>query len=223
MMDLQHRWNDVSQRIEAACVRAGRSVSDVHMVAVTKYLEAVQMQKWLQFGWTHVGENRVESLVDKWDTFSHQATWHFIGSLQRRKVKEVIGKIDYLHSLDRFSLAEEIDKRLDTIVSPLKCFIQVNISGEKSKHGISPQELEDFLGDVANFFSIQVIGLMTMAPLHASERDTRGVFRELRMLRDRLLTQGQLSMGMSQDFEWAIEEGATWIRLGSILMTEEQD
>ena len=145
--------------------------------------------------------------------------------MQSKKVRHVIGKFPYIHSLDRLSLAEEIEKRAETLNLTVKCFVQANVSGEQSKYGLPPERLPQFLQKLNVFSRIQVIGLMTMAPFEEDPEKTRPVFRSLREWRNRLNEEAvyrapitELSMGMSNDFEVAVEEGATWVRLGTILV-----
>lgn len=226
-MDLEGRWQSVYQRIEQAAHRAGRDPNEVNVITVTKYLDSPMTSRVLDIGLEHIGENRVQIALKKWEALGHRGTWHFIGNLQRRKVKDILNRFSYLHSLDRFSLAEEIEKRAQAQNVSLKCFIQVNISGEKTKSGISPQELKEFAMEVANLSCIEIVGLMTMAPKTDHPEEVRPIFRELKQKQQELqnldhprLQVPHLSMGMSQDFEIAIEEGATWIRLGSIIVGE---
>jgi len=226
-MSITDNINIVREKIEKACKRSGRDPKEVKIVAVTKYVDAEGTKQVLDAGMVHIGENRVQQAVPKYDQLHKQGIWHFIGSLQRRKVKEVIGKFEYIHSLDRLSLAEEIDKRAKALNIQVKCFIQVNVSGEESKSGIQPEQILSFAKEVKPLDSIQVVGLMTMAPLMEDIEQTRPVFRRLRELRDLVNEQHifdtpikELSMGMSNDFEVAVEEGATFVRLGSILLKE---
>jgi len=192
----------------------------------------------LSAGLTNLGENRWQDAQAKWRAIeeergdnpdSRQAIWHFIGSLQTNKVKDVIGRFTYIHSLDRLSLAEAIDKRAGQLGIRVPCFIQVNVSGEDTKHGLAPAALHEYASKVAKLPNIRIEGLMTMAPHEAEPEHTRPVFRELRRLRDELNAQAilpeeasGLSMGMSNDFEIAVEEGATWLRLGTILVGKEE-
>ncbi|MEK4798495.1 YggS family pyridoxal phosphate-dependent enzyme [Thermoactinomyces sp. FSL K6-2592] len=230
MNEFANRWEKVKQRIEQACQRSCRDPKEVHVLAVTKYLDTEATKNILDLGLEHVGENRVQNALPKWEELKDRGTWHFIGHLQRRKAKDVVGKFSYIHSLDRFSLAEEINKRvLQGGYPPQRCFLQVNVSGEESKYGISPQELEEFAREVANLNTIDITGLMTMAPIADNPEEVRPVFRELKRLQGKLqrlnhprLQVPHLSMGMSQDFEIAIEEGATWVRLGSVLIGGEK-
>jgi pyridoxal phosphate enzyme (YggS family) len=153
--------------------------------------------------------------------------WHLIGNLQRRKVKSIINEIDFFHALDSLKLAEEIQKRVN---QSLDCFVEVNVSGEESKHGISPEELLPFVESLAALTKINIVGLMTMAPKDASVQQIRKVFRTLKELRDLVQMKKfshapctELSMGMSQDFQLAIEEGATFIRVGTALFKDEEE
>lgn len=218
----------VEERISKACARSGRDRSEVQTIAVTKYVSLETTGLVLQHGIQHIGENRWQDAQAKWEAFGGQGTWHFIGHLQTNKVKDVIGKFAYIHSLDRLSLAKEIDKKAAALGITAQCFIQLNVSGEETKYGLPPEELAGFVEGIRPLERIRVAGLMTMAPYEAEPEATRPVFRGLRELRDelnrsRLLGYDvpHLSMGMSNDFEVAIEEGATWIRLGSVLVGKE--
>ncbi|MDQ8738936.1 YggS family pyridoxal phosphate-dependent enzyme [Paenibacillus sp. LHD-38] len=228
----------VEDRIMKACERSGRRRNEVQIIAVTKYVSLDMTKSALEHGFHHLGENRWQDAQEKWETISEQVDseadnqpiWHFIGSLQSNKVKDVIGKFTYMHSLDRLSLAEAIDKRASQLGITVPCFIQVNVSGENTKQGISPEELVPFVAQLSRCKSINPIGLMTMAPFEAEPEQTRPVFKALRELRDEMQKKSehgstitQLSMGMSNDFEVAIEEGATWIRLGTILVGKEEE
>ncbi len=215
----------VQDKIEQACKRIGRDTEEINVIAVTKYVNVEKTEEVLNAGLQHIGENRPQQAVSKYDQLQERGIWHFIGNLQTRKVKQVIGKFEYIHSLDRIALAEEIEKRAKYLGIKVKCFIQVNVSGEESKSGIDPDKLIQFSREVKQFESIEVVGLMTMAPLTENIEVIRPHFRRLRELRDYLNEQQifdylvkELSMGMSNDFEIAIEEGATFVRLGSILL-----
>lgn len=224
-MSLSERISEVKTRLQAACQRSGRTPTTVSLIAVTKYVPLETVEHVLQEGLSQIGENRWQDAQEKWETIGSRATWHFIGHLQTNKVRDVIGKFDYIHSLDRLSLAEEIQKKAMTLGIQVKCFIQLNVSGEESKYGLAPNELDNFAKSICGMSQLKIVGLMTMAP-HSEDADLiRSVFRQLRMERDRLNEQRifaydipHLSMGMSNDYEIAIEEGATWIRLGSVLV-----
>lgn len=224
---VNERLLEIRKRIAAACDRSGRSREGVNVIAVTKYVSEQVAEEAVQAGVIHIGENRWPDASDKWERLNGRASFHFIGSLQSRKAKEVVGKFAYIHSLDRLSLAEAIQRRAEELDVEVACFVQVNISGESTKHGVKPEEAESFVKDLAAFSRIRLIGLMTMAPHEEEPELTRPVFRGLRellqtlnekvpALRERPMTE--LSMGMSNDFDIAVEEGATWIRLGTVLV-----
>jgi pyridoxal phosphate enzyme (YggS family) len=222
MTNISERIAEVQHRIEQACSRVGRFPEEVQVVAVTKYVDFESTKQVLDAGCLHIGESRVQQAVPKWKELGQEGIWHFIGHLQRNKAKDIVGRFEYLHALESLQLATELDKRCANLDSKIKCFIQVNVSGEKTKFGISPVDLNDFARSMANFSHIELAGLMTMAPNTPNREEVRPVFRELRRLQKELQRQHfavpHLSMGMSQDFEIAIEEGATFVRLGSILV-----
>ncbi|ALS21380.1 YggS family pyridoxal phosphate-dependent enzyme [Paenibacillus sp. JMULE4] len=227
-LELQARLNEVKGKIAAACTRAGRDPQEVRIIAVTKYVSLAATGQVLQQGLTDIGENRWQDAAAKWEAFGDRGTWHFIGHLQTNKVKDVVGRFAYIHSLDRLSLAKEIEKKAASLGMEMPCFIQLNVSGEETKYGLEPEALFDFVKEIREYRHIRIAGLMTMAPYETEPEQTRPVFRGLREWRDRLNREalldyevGHLSMGMSNDFEVAVEEGATWVRLGSILVGKE--
>src|SRR5690606_14864212 len=179
MDELQRRWSRVKEEIEAACRRSGRDPRDVRVVAVTKYVDSDTIRQVLDIGLKDIGESRVQEAVPKWEALDGRGTWHFIGHLQRNKVKDVVTRFTYIHSLDRFSLAEEINRRASRVDRKMRCFIQVNVSGEKSKFGLPPNEVAEFAREVAEFPYIQLEGLMTMAPRSDNSEEVRPIFRRL--------------------------------------------
>jgi len=224
-MDLQNRIDQVKARMNAACISSGRNRDDVQLIAVTKYVGVDETRAVMDHGLLHIGENRWQNAKEKWEQLHNRGTWHFIGHLQTNKVKDVIGKFTYIHSLDRVALADEIEKKAAALGITQQCFIQLNVAGEESKYGLDPEQLFEFARHVSQLPHLQIVGLMTMAPLETDAEATRPVFRELRRLRDELNESGilnyevlHLSMGMSGDYEVAIEEGATWIRVGSAIL-----
>ncbi len=227
MTPLQQRVNTIEETICQACERIGRNRNEITVIAVTKQVSAERTQDVLESGLIHLGENRPEGLLSKQETISQKAIWHFIGNVQSRKVKDIIERVDYLHSLDRLSIAKEIQKRA---VEPIDCFVQVNISGEDSKSGLTQADTKEFIEALKEYDKIRVIGLMTMAPLTEDQEEIRNVFRSLRELRDELAAKNmshapvtQLSMGMSNDYSIAIEEGATHVRIGTALVGSESE
>jgi PLP dependent protein len=224
-MDVSSKLIKIKEEIEKACERANRSPEDVKIIAVTKYVSIERAKEAIDAGIQHVGENRDDGLTAKWEALKDHAVFHFIGTLQSRKVKNIIDKVEYIHSLDRLSLAKEIQKRAGRKVN---CFVQVNVSGEDSKHGISPEEVIDFVKQLKEYPNIIVCGLMTMAPYTDDEDLIRSCFRKLRDLQKEVQNLeldyapcNELSMGMSNDYIIAVEEGATMIRIGSALVGEE--
>ena len=220
-MTVQGNLADVNEAIKESCARAGRSTKDIKLVAVTKTVGIEKTSEVIEAGIIDLGENRNEGFLQKYEHFGSKVNWHFIGSLQTRKVKEIINEIDYLHSLDRLSLAQEIQKRADKKV---KCFIQVKTSSEESKQGLAIEETISFIQSLQELDKIEVVGLMTMAPF-TGEEEIRRCFKELRMLQTEVQELEllhapckELSMGMSNDYTIAIEEGATYIRLGTVLV-----
>ena len=174
----------------------------------------------LPLGVHHIGENRVDKFLEKYQALKDRpVTWHLIGTLQRRKVKDVISFVDYFHALDSLKLAQEIQKRTDHVI---KCFLQVNISGEESKHGFSKEALLEQLADLAQLDQIEYVGLMTMAPFEADTDELRTIFKKTQELQAEIrekqipnMPMTELSMGMSRDYEEAIQFGSTFVRIGT--------
>lgn len=226
-MTVEENYRQIDEKIRAACLRSGRRREDVTVLAVTKYVTVPTAQEAVDCGILNIAENRKEGLIAKQNAIhDSRIVWHLIGTLQTRKVKDVVDRIDYFHALDRLKLAKEINKRKKT--GKLKCFIEMNISGEATKHGISAQELDGFIDALAQYDHIRVVGLMTMAPYTEDKELIRQVFRKLRRNRDRIRARKldyapctELSMGMSHDYQIAVEEGATFVRIGTALVGNE--
>lgn len=218
-MNLVENADLVRQQVETARNKANRQ-DQVNVIAVTKYVDIATTEALVKTGIQHIGENRVDKFLEKYQTLKeYDLTWHLIGSLQRRKVKDVINLVDYFHALDSVKLAQEIQKRAE---HPIKCFLQVNISGEESKHGFAPDELDDVLAEIAQLDKIEIVGLMTMAPFEASQEELQDIFSKTHQLQKQLekkqlknMPFSELSMGMSRDFEVAIANGATYVRIGT--------
>ncbi|KAF1297154.1 YggS family pyridoxal phosphate enzyme [Enterococcus sp. JM4C] len=217
---------EIRQAIQDSCAFAHRNPEEVTLIAVTKTVDSAAAKVLVEAGITDLAENRVDKLLEKQYNLKDepQIKWHLIGNLQRRKVKSIINQIDYFHALDSLSLAAEIDKRAEKVIS---CFVEVNVSGEASKHGITPDELLPFIDQLSQYSAIKVVGLMTMAPYEANEQEIRDIFNRLKILqedvRQRTLAHApctELSMGMSNDFPIAIEEGSTFIRIGTALFKD---
>lgn len=218
-MNLVENADLVRQQVETARNKANRQ-DQVNVIAVTKYVDVATTEALVKTGIQHIGENRVDKFLEKYQALKeYELTWHLIGSLQRRKVKDVINFVGYFHALDSVKLAQEIQKRAE---HPIKCFLQVNISGEESKHGFAPDELDDVLAEIAQLDKIEIVGLMTMAPFEASQEELQDIFSKTHQLQKQLekkqlknMPFSELSMGMSRDFEVAIANGATYVRIGT--------
>ncbi|NOZ81294.1 MAG: YggS family pyridoxal phosphate-dependent enzyme [DPANN group archaeon] len=207
---------DVRRRIAEACARSGRDPSGVKLISVTKTVEIARIQEALASGITAIGENRLQEAMDKFDRLDLRGIErHFIGNLQTNKVRSAVDYFDVLQSVETLKVAKEIDKRAYAAEKIMPVFIEVNIGGEESKHGIEPEKAEGFHRKLLTFRNIRVEGLMTVAPLVPAE-ETRPHFKEMRRLQERLGVKS-LSMGMSNDFEVAIEEGSTMVRLGTAI------
>jgi PLP dependent protein len=221
MTETASRLSWVRDRIGAACQRVGRSPADVTLVAVTKGFSADIVREALDAGATDLGENRAQELREKAIAFPAFDRWHFIGHLQTNKARLVVGSVALIHSVDRLALAEEISRRASTSGLTQDVLIEVNVSGEPSKHGVEPARAPSVAVSVAELPSVRVLGLMTMAPLSADPEASRPFFADLKALSDRigvdLPEARQLSMGMTRDFEIGVEEGATMVRVGEAI------
>lgn len=231
MNPLAERYTDIRNRIDRACARVGRSPEEVTLVAVTKTFPAERVQALHDLGHVDFGENKAQELADKAAAVPGLITggfvrWHAIGHLQRNKAKEIVRFADVFHALDSERLAAELDRRCADAGRRLTCFVQVNISGEASKYGVEPGQVHSFVDSLRDFGNLDVRGLMALASPAADPEAVRPEFRRLAELartyagnqvRDSLEC---LSMGMSSDFEVAIEEGATHVRIGSAIFGE---
>ncbi len=227
-MDISRNVQEVLGRVVQACQDSARTPDAVTVIGVTKYVDISQMKALLAEGITNLGENRVQDAQDKLLRLQeHKFTAHMIGHLQRNKVKRCLELFDMIHSVDSWRLALEIDKEGRRVRKVMPCLLQVNVSGEESKSGFAPRELERVLPQIGELEHLSVKGLMTMAPFSDDPEEARPVFRGLRELAQKLKGQeipgidlAELSMGMSNDFEVAIQEGATMVRIGSAFFAE---
>lgn len=216
---------DIRRRIEMAAQRAGRSASEITLVAVTKYVDSSVAIALAEAGCLDLGESRPQEVWQKSESLSNfPVRWHLIGHLQRNKVRRTLPLVHLIHSIDSVRLLEEVDRESALIHRRTPVLLEVNISGDTSKHGFVPGEMAQCAQAAGNFKNIEVRGLMAMASREGDLESARDDFRRLRQLRDQLREQHPLqvsldvlSMGMSGDFEVAIEEGATIVRIGSIL------
>lgn len=226
-MDWKENLKIVRKKIEQAAAKTGRRSEDLTLLVVTKYITAEVIKQLIDYGIRDLGENRIQDALQKREALSslaEQARWHFIGSLQTNKARSAVGNFQLIHSLDRSSLAVELNRLGLARQEKIPVLLQVNISGEESKHGLAPQEVIPFYAQIKTMPGLIPSGLMTMAPYTSDPQTTRPVFRELRLLFERIKQEfspgpqwRELSMGMSNDFEIAIEEGATIVRIGNAI------
>ncbi len=212
-MDTEANVREVRRRIAQACERSGRSPDEIIVVAIAKGFAASAIRGAFDCGIRHFGENRVQEAKEKVGQLSDlraDATWHMVGHLQSNKAKAAVELFDIIHSVDSISLAGALSQRAQKILAVL---LQVNVSGEASKSGFAVDDVAGAVDEVRQLANLEVMGLMTIAPLTADPEDVRPVFRKLRELRDSLGLE-HLSMGMTDDFEVAVEEGATMLRIG---------
>jgi pyridoxal phosphate enzyme (YggS family) len=228
-MTIADNLKHIQERIVAAALLAGRDPASVRLVAVSKTKPAAAVADAARAGQRLFGENYVQELTAKVTEVSEPVEWHFIGHLQSNKVRQVAGMVTMIHSVDRLSLAEEIDRQWGRLGEVCTVLLEVNIAGESSKGGTTTAGLLELVAAVARLPHLRVRGLMTMPPLFDDPEGARPYFRELARLAGVVVNQGiagvamaELSMGMSGDFEVAIEEGATLVRVGSAIFGERQ-
>lgn len=226
MRNFQEILQSVQAKIAAACERVGRDPSGVEIVAVTKTHDADVVREAWEAGLRLVGENKVQEAAWKKPASITGPSWHLIGHLQSNKVRQALELFDFIHSVDSAKLADRLNFVADAIGASPQVLLEVNVSGEKSKSGLRPEEVRGVLEHLARECPrVTVEGLMTMAPFSENPEDARPYFRRLRELRDACEQElgiglPRLSMGMSGDYEVAVEEGATWVRLGTVLFGE---
>ena len=220
-MTVAETLTQVRQNIEAAKARGAYAKKDVLLLAVTKTVSVERIREAVDLGAHDLGENRVQELISKYDELPG-VNWHLIGHLQTNKVKYIIDKVKLVHSLDSIELTKEIDKRAKAAGVILPVLVQVNIADEETKFGLAENEVEDFLAAMEDYPSLAVQGLMTIGPFLPEPEELRPVFRSLRLLSERIqgrnlphISMDFLSMGMSNDYEVAVEEGANIVRIGS--------
>lgn len=215
-MTISQKINLVRSQIAAAAQRAGRSASAVEIVGVSKYVDAAAAQEAVDAGLENLGENRTDMLLEK-RAAVRGARWHMIGHLQTNKVASVIGKTELIHSVDSLRLAEAIEKECSKRGVSSSILLEVNISEEKSKFGLTTAELSYIINRIKSMEFVRLRGIMTMAPLTDNPETSRPIFREAKRIFDSYEGFDCLSMGMSGDFAVAVEEGATLVRIGSAI------
>lgn len=222
MGEIADNFNEVLERVAAAARRVHRNPEEISTIAVTKNRTVDTIEEGIQAGIHRIGENRVQEFLEKYEVLGNQVEWHLIGHLQTNKVRYIVDKVHLIHSLDSLALAKEIDKRAAQHSIGVNALVQVNISGEESKFGMPPEEVVPFLEKVSQQFKgINIKGLMTIAPYVENPEDARPYFRQLRELAESVraldiagIEMKYLSMGMTNDFEVAVEEGANLVRIG---------
>lgn len=223
-MDIAANIAQIKDRIASVCQKCGRNPAEVRLIAVSKKKPAKDIDAAIAAGQTLLGESYVQECVTKLDEVKAEAEWHFIGALQSNKAKQLRGKVAMIHSVDRLSLAKEINRQWCKDNACIDILIQVNLGKEASKSGTTANDLIDLVRQVAKLQHVRIRGLMALPPWQADVEEVRPYFRELRQLAEQIdalklanVTMQELSMGMSHDYEVAIEEGATLIRVGTAI------
>ena len=219
------RVRAVLDEMQRAAARAGRPPESVRLIAASKTVSVERLRQAVDAGVRHLGENRLQEALPKIDTLEREGVvWHFIGTLQRRKVRSVVGRFETIHSVDSLALAEEIDRQAKTAGLRQRVLLEVNLAGEASKGGFEPPTLVAALESLNGFEHLDIRGLMAIPPPTPTAEDARPYFRQLRTLAQTLTARGhrninmqELSMGMSHDYPVAIEEGATYVRVGTAI------
>ena len=211
----------INEKIKKAALKVERNPEEIKLVAVTKTATIEQIEEAIKAGVKIIGENKVQEAKEKYQIITADIEWHLVGHLQTNKVKYAVEIFDCIHSVDSIKLAEEIDKRSLQFGKTTNVLVEVNVSGEETKCGIKPEEVVLFLKNISEFTGIRVRGLMTIAPIAEDKEEVRPYFRRLRELSKEIKSKNiknvkmdYLSMGMSEDFEIAIEEGANMVRIG---------
>jgi hypothetical protein len=222
MSDVAENIRTVKEKIAESALRAGRDPSAVRLMGVTKTVDDERIMESIRAGIDIIGENYVQEAKRKIEKMGRSLPWHLIGHLQTNKAKYAVKLFDMVHSVDRISLAQELSRRAGLINTEVKILIEVNVSGEDSKSGVAPEQAIALVREVAQFPNLNIKGLMTMAPWFDDQEQARPYFRRLRELKDAIaegdipgVEMNELSMGMSGDFEVAVEEGATIVRIGT--------
>ena len=224
---IREHLTQTRQNIDKACRRAERSAEEVELIAVSKTKPVLMLQEAYEAGVRDFGENKVQELVDKYEALPKDIRWHMIGHLQRNKVKYLIGKVYLIHSVDSLRLAQEIQKEAEKKQTEVNILVEVNVAGEESKFGSSREETLQLVKDIALLPSVHIQGLMTVAPYVEEPEANRMIFANLRQLAVDIkqenidnVNMNVLSMGMTGDYMVAVEEGATYVRVGTGIFGE---
>lgn len=221
-MTIKENIKSVREKMKSACIRSGRDIDEVKLVAVTKTIDAGRIMEVVECGAGILGENKVQEVLEKYDHVQGNVQWHMIGHLQTNKVKYIADKVSMIHSLDSIKLAEEIDRRLYDLGRSMDVLVEINIGGEESKHGIRPEDTKEFIESVCKYNNLKILGLMTVAPAFDDLEKVRPYFKEMKNIFKSIgmgnmknVEMKYLSMGMTNDFEIALEEGSNIIRIGT--------
>lgn len=222
MEDIKQNIAEIEKRIEQAAKKSGRKREDIVLLAVSKTIDVEHIKQAVNCGLKELGENRVQEILEKYEPMGKEVSWHLIGHLQTNKVKYIIDKVKMIHSVDSMKLAEEINRRAKQANVIMDILVEVNMAGEESKFGVSPEETLSLVQSIAFLDNIRIKGLMTVAPFVDNPEENRDCFRRMKQLlvdinKEKIdnVHMNVLSMGMSNDFEVAIEEGATIVRVGT--------
>jgi len=219
---IENNINFIKNNIKRACEKTNRNPEEIKLIAVTKTIDAERINIALKTDIESIGENKVQEILEKYDKIEYDCEWHLIGHLQTNKVKYIIDKVDLIHSLDSLRLAKEINKRAKRINRNMDVLVQLNIAEEDTKFGLAHNELDDFIKEVAKLENIKVQGLMTIVPYVLDPEEVRPYFRQMKEIFDSLknspfenIKMNYLSMGMTNDYMVAIEEGSNMVRIGT--------
>lgn len=226
-MNILENIQSIKANIASCALKSGRSPNSIKLIAVSKTVSVENIQEAINAGIDALGENRVQEAISKQPYIKNNVEWHLIGHLQRNKVRYVVGRFHLIHSLESFNLAKAINDRALQNESVVNTLLEINISGEKTKFGINPGEARDFLLAVSDFSNLRVKGLMTVAPYADNPEEVRTYFKKMKSIYDSLaklkldnIDMIYLSMGMTNDYQVAIEEGANMVRIGTGIFGE---
>ncbi len=227
MSIIENNINFVKNNIKKACEKIDRNPEEINLIAVTKTIDTERINTALKTGIKNIGENKVQEVMEKYDKIECEPSWHLIGHLQTNKVKYIIDKVNMIHSVDSMKLAKEIDKRARKVNRVMDVLIQVNIADEDSKFGLAEDELDDFIKEISILENVRVEGLMAIVPYVIDPEDVRDHFRKMKDIFDSLknstfknINMNYLSMGMTNDYMVAIEEGSNMVRVGTGIFGE---
>ena len=222
MSSIKDNIAEINRRIEAAAVKSGRTREDVTFIVVSKTIDVPRIKEAVEAGEINLGENKVQEIMDKYEYMGDGVKWHLIGHLQTNKVKYIIDKVELIHSVDSVKLAEEISKRAVQKGIDARILLEINIAGEESKFGLKPEDTEHVVREIAKLSNISIKGLMTVAPFVENSEENRIYFRRMKELLVDInsknidnVNMDTLSMRMTGDYEVAVEEGATMVRIGT--------